>query len=83
LANSTLQVGYAILFKASLSFLGLGDPNQPSWGQMLYLARENYATAWWIGLFPGLAVMLLIVAVNMLGDAINRSLGISGHSGTL
>lgn len=69
-ANTVLIVAVAILGEASLSFLGLGDPNQISWGTMLERAFENGATsqeAWWYIVPPGLCIMLLVLAVAVLG----------------
>jgi len=72
--NSTLQVGAAILLEASLSFLGLGDPNFPSWGQMLREAQPYLSIAWTYAVFPGLAIGWLVVAVTLVGDGINTAL---------
>jgi peptide/nickel transport system permease protein len=65
----TLQVGYVVLLEGSLSFLGVGvPPPNPAWGLMIADGRGFLATAWWITLFPGLAMMLTVLAVNLLGD---------------
>jgi peptide/nickel transport system permease protein len=65
----TLQVGYVILLEGSLSFLGVGvPPPNPAWGLMIADGRGFLATAWWITLFPGLAMLLTVLAVNLLGD---------------
>jgi peptide/nickel transport system permease protein len=65
----TLGVASVIVFEAGLSFLGLGvQPPQPSLGGMLSDGREYLATAWWLGVFPGLAIMLLVLGINLLGD---------------
>ncbi|MDB4897572.1 MAG: peptide transporter [Firmicutes bacterium] len=72
--NSTLQVGSAILIEASLSFLGLGDPNLASWGQMLREAQSYLTTQWWFALFPGLAIGWLVLGSTLMGDGINRAL---------
>jgi peptide/nickel transport system permease protein len=65
----TLQVGYVILLEGSLSFLGVGvPPPNPAWGLMIADGRGFLATAWWISLFPGLAMLLTVLAVNLLGD---------------
>ena len=69
----TLQMGFAVLIETGLSFLGLGDQNVSSWGRALWLAsRSIYAGSWWSVLFPGLAIIITILAFNMLGDAISR-----------
>jgi peptide/nickel transport system permease protein len=66
---STLQVGWAILVEASLSFLGAGvPPPTPTWGGMVSDGRNYVDTLWWISVFPGLAVMLVVLAFNLLGD---------------
>jgi peptide/nickel transport system permease protein len=65
----TLQVGYVILLEGSLSFLGVGvPPPNPAWGLMIADGRGFLATAWWISLFPGLAMLLTVLAINLLGD---------------
>ena len=69
LVISTLQVGYVILLEGTLSFLGVGvPPPNPAWGLMIADGRGYLATAWWITLFPGLAMLLTVLAVNLLGD---------------
>jgi len=69
LVVSTLQVGYVILLEGTLSFLGVGvPPPSPAWGLMIADGRGFLATAWWISLFPGLAMLLTVLAVNLMGD---------------
>jgi peptide/nickel transport system permease protein len=66
----TLDVGHAILTFASLSFLGLGPPPEvPEWGSMIAAGR-NYFDQWWIGTFPGLAILSLTIAFNVVGDSL-------------
>jgi peptide/nickel transport system permease protein len=66
---ATATVANNIVVEASLSFLGLGvQPNYPSWGNMLTDARDYLAVAWWMGVLPGLALMLTVLAINLLGD---------------
>jgi peptide/nickel transport system permease protein len=66
---ATLQVGFVILLESSLSFLGAGIPRPtPAWGLMVADGRELIVTAWWIAMFPGLAIMLTVLALNLLGD---------------
>jgi peptide/nickel transport system permease protein len=74
IANATLQVGNAILMEAGLSFLGLGDPNQISWGQILYRGQFVYRLGWWMAFFPGIAIFLAAFAFNVVGDGINSIL---------
>ena len=69
LVISTLQVGYVVLLEGTLSFLGVGvPPPSPAWGLMIADGRGFLATAWWISLFPGLAMVLTVLSVNLLGD---------------
>ncbi|MET0487621.1 MAG: ABC transporter permease [Candidatus Rokuibacteriota bacterium] len=69
LVISTLQVGYVILLEGTLSFLGVGvPPPNPAWGLMIAEGRGFLATGWWMSLFPGLAMLLTVLAVNLLGD---------------
>ncbi len=71
LVIATLGVAYAILTEASLSFLGLGaQPPAPSWGGMLSTAREQLFTAPWISIFPGLAIFVTVLGLNLLGDGL-------------
>lgn len=73
IANSTLQMAYAILFEASLSFLGLGDPNHASWGQLLS-AGNVHRSAWWLSVFSGLAILILVLGFNLIGDGVQHVL---------
>lgn len=67
----TLGMGTAILAAAALSFIGLGSqPPTPEWGRMLSEGRDYLRDAWWISTFPGLAIMLTVLGVNMLGDGL-------------
>jgi peptide/nickel transport system permease protein len=71
----TLQMGNAIAVAASLSFLGLGvQPPTPSWGIMLSAGRQYIASAWWISVFPGLAIVLMIMSLNFLGEGLRDTL---------
>ncbi|MGV9982268.1 ABC transporter permease [Micromonospora wenchangensis] len=70
-ALGTLQVGTAILVESALSFLGLGVvPPMNSWGSMLASGQDELSQAWWIAFFPGLAITVLVLLVNLLGDAL-------------
>jgi len=69
LVVATLQVGYVILLEGTLSFLGVGvPPPSPAWGLMIADGRELIVTAWWVSMFPGLAIMLTVLSLNLLGD---------------
>jgi peptide/nickel transport system permease protein len=72
--TAALQVGAAILIEASLSFLGLGDRSMISWGYMLNNAQPFLRTAWWMSLFPGLALGLTVLGANLLADGIQAAL---------
>jgi len=72
---STLQVGFVIVLEATLSFLGAGvPPPNPSWGVMVADGRALIASAWWVSTFPGLAILLVVLSVNLVGDAIRDQL---------
>jgi peptide/nickel transport system permease protein len=71
---ASLMVATAILLESSLSFLGLGDPNQMSWGYMVGSARTVLGQAWWMALFPGLAIVLTVLALNLVGEGLNDGL---------
>jgi peptide/nickel transport system permease protein len=71
IVDASLQIASAILTEASLSFLGLGDPNQVSWGQLLFAAQPFLSQAWWMALFPGLAILITTLGFNLLGDGLN------------
>ena len=64
----------AILTEASLSFLGLGDPNVVSWGQMIMSGKSYLVNGWWISLFAGLAIMLVVIVFYMIGDGLNYAM---------
>jgi peptide/nickel transport system permease protein len=71
----TLQVGYVIIVEASLSFLGAGiPPPTPAWGSMIAEGRDFITSAWWVSLFPGLAILLVVLAFNLLGDWLRDTL---------
>lgn len=69
LVLATLQIGYVILLEATLSFLGVGiPPPEPAWGAMVAEGQGYLVSAWWISLFPGLAILVAILSFNFLGD---------------
>jgi peptide/nickel transport system permease protein len=74
LVATTMTVGRAVIVESSLAFLGVGDANTPSWGSLLNAAQPYMSTAWWLALFPGLCIFVVVLAVNMLGDALNDAL---------
>jgi peptide/nickel transport system permease protein len=72
---SSLRVGIAILAASGLSFLGLGaQPPTPEWGAMLSMGRAYLRQAWWITTFPGLAIMITVLALNLFGDGLRDAL---------
>jgi peptide/nickel transport system permease protein len=72
---ATLEFGLMVLFEAGLSFLGLGvQPPTASWGAMLSTGRNYVATAWWVATLPGLCLFVLVLAVNLTGDAVRDRL---------
>ncbi len=70
----SLLVATSILFESSLSFLGLGDPNFMSWGYMIGQSRSVLRLAWWMPTFPGLAILLTVLSINLVGDGIDEAL---------
>jgi ABC-type dipeptide/oligopeptide/nickel transport system permease subunit len=72
---STLQVAQAILAEAALSFLGVGSGRAyPTWGQMISLGRDFVTVAWWLPTLPGLAILLTVLAINLVGDRLRDAL---------
>jgi peptide/nickel transport system permease protein len=70
----SLMVASAILLESSLSFLGLGDPNLMSWGYMVGAGRTRLLDAWWISFFPGFAIFVTVLALNLTGEGLNDAL---------
>ena len=71
IVTTAVLVASAILIESSLSFLGMGDPNAVSWGSMIGEGRELLRTAWYLTALPGVAIVLTVLALNLLGDALN------------
>jgi peptide/nickel transport system permease protein len=71
---STLSIASAILFEASLSFLGLGDPNMFSWGYMIGASRDYIWDTWWVVTFSGLAIFFTVLSISLIGDGLNDAL---------
>lgn len=74
IANTTIGMSNAILTEAGLSFLGLGDPNVISWGQMIYEGKSFITSAWWISTFAGIAIIITVTIFYLLGDGLNHVL---------
>ena len=71
----TITLGFAIIIEASLSFLGVGvPPDVPTWGGMLTRGTEEIRIAWWLAVFPGIAISVVVFAINFLGDALRDTL---------
>ena len=81
---SSLMIASAILLESALSFLGLGDPNMMSWGYMIGASRSVMRQAWWMSTFPGIAIFLTVLALNLVGeglsDAMNPRLARKGRA---
>jgi peptide/nickel transport system permease protein len=72
---ATLGIPSAIIAGAALSFLGLGiKPPTADWGEMLSNGRSFMSTAWWLSTFPGLALMIMVMAINLFGDGLRDAL---------
>jgi peptide/nickel transport system permease protein len=71
---SSFMVATAILLEAALSFLGLGDPNVMSWGFMIGSGRSTIRIAWWTSVFPGIALFLTVLSLNLIGEGISDAL---------
>lgn len=71
IVTGSMMVATAILLESALSFLGLGDPNLMSWGYIIGASRSVMRQAWWMSVFPGLAILLTVLAINLLGEALN------------
>lgn len=74
IVNATIGVAGAILLESSLSFLGLGvQPPNPSWGNILAESKSTLGAAWWLSLFPGLAILITVLGFNLLGEGLRES----------
>ena len=74
IVTASVMVASAILIESSLSFLGMGDPNAVSWGSMIGAGRDALRTAWYLTAIPGVAIVLAVLALNLLGDGLNDAL---------
>jgi len=72
---ASLKVASAILTESTISFLGLGDMNNISWGMMIGMSQDELRNAWWMSVFPGVALLLTIIALTLISDGIGRWLG--------
>lgn len=79
IVQATFAVGLGILAESGLTFLGLGvDPSTPTWGLTLSEGRDFIRQAWWISVFPGLAIMITVLALNLLGDGLRDTMDVRG-----
>ena len=77
IVQATVSVSYAILAESTLSFLGLGvEITTPTWGLILSGARGFFTMAWWLAIFPGLAIMVTVLSINFLGDGLRDALDV-------
>ena len=67
----TLRVGISVIYEAALSFLGLTDPDVMTWGKMIGLSRDFFFEAWWTVTFPGVAILLTVLCIALIGDGLN------------
>jgi peptide/nickel transport system permease protein len=75
MVSATLGVAGAILTESALSFLGLGvQPPTPSWGNILTAGKDNIEIAWWLSVFPGLAILFTVMSYNLLGEGIREAI---------
>jgi peptide/nickel transport system permease protein len=75
MVSATLGVAGAILTESALSFLGLGvQPPTPSWGNILTAGKDNIEIAWWLSVFPGLAILVTVMSYNLLGEGIREAI---------
>lgn len=82
LVTLTFVMASAILTEAALAFLGLGDPDAMSWGYMINASRNMLREAWWMSLLPGVAILLLVLAVNRIGEGLRVALEPASRQGS-
>jgi len=70
----TLRIGITIIYEAALSFLGLTDPDVMTWGKMIGLSRDFFFDAWWTVTLPGMAILLVVLCIALIGDGLNDAL---------
>jgi peptide/nickel transport system permease protein len=74
IVTGSLTIAASILLESALSFMGLGDPNLMSWGFMIGASRTVIRQAWWMSVFPGVAILLTVLAINLVGEGLNDTL---------
>jgi peptide/nickel transport system permease protein len=81
IANASLDIASAILIEAGLSFIGLGDPNQATWGRMIFDGRTTITTAWWASVLPGIAIIITVLGFYLIGDGVSYVLSPRNRKG--
>ena len=74
IVTASIMVATAILTESALAFLGLGDPNVMSWGSMIGAGREMLRTEWYLTAIPGVAILMTVLSLNLIGDGLNDAL---------
>ena len=74
IVNGSLEIAHSVLLESGIAFLGMGDPSVISWGRMIDNGRMYIRQGWWITFFPGLALFIMILALNLVGDGLNDAL---------
>jgi peptide/nickel transport system permease protein len=74
IVSGSLMIASSILLESALSFLGLGDPNAMTWGYIIGASRSVLRDAWWMSVFPGVAILLTVLSLNLIGEALNDAL---------
>jgi peptide/nickel transport system permease protein len=82
IANASLDIASAILIEAGLSFIGLGDPNQATWGRMIFDGRTTITTAWWASVLPGIAIIITVLGFYLVGDGVSYVLSPRNRKGS-
>ncbi|PAE29286.1 peptide transporter [Paenibacillus sp. 7884-2] len=72
IANTTMNISGAILIESSLSFIGLGDPNIISWGQIVFDGRSYMTSGWWVSAFSGFMIVITVLSFYLIGDGLNK-----------
>lgn len=74
IVSGSLMIASSILLESALSFLGLGDPNAMTWGYIIGASRSVLRDAWWMSVFPGVAILVTVLSLNLIGEALNDAL---------
>jgi peptide/nickel transport system permease protein len=74
IVTGSLMIATAILIESGLSFLGLSDPNTMSWGYIIGEGRTALRSAWWVCTVPGIAILVTVMAINLVGEGLNDAL---------